>query len=291
MKLVDYFKGNQENLRSELETAKTPDKVVEILSREIDRLSALNGEYIEKLIPSQAKVALALLDMFERSVKLSVGIKEDYSQYINRILDKSISLEDAKKIENTKIYPIIGAIAGGSVGALFGPFVSMLSASAGAFVAEQIKSELVEEKSPNTDSRTWSVPEPQLQLDADILISKFEKQLKTIDELVIKYGTPLEIPKPKLEDHPPALEFFQNCLKQKQEGNIPPDLMKELDHLLTNSEIEVKNYDQDSSENKYQEFEFVPNLDTGDYETIKPAFVKGDRVILKGEVREPMSDI
>ena len=288
MKLIDCFQLGKENLCSKLKKAKTPDQVVDILTREIRRL---NAEHIEKLIPSQANVALALLDMFELSVRLSTGIKEDYSQYINRILDTSISLEDAKKIKNTKIYPIIGAIAGGSAGALFGPFFSMLSASVGAFVAEKINSELVEEKYPNTDSRTWSVPEPQLQLDPDLLISKFEKQLKAIDELVIKYGTPLEIPKPKLEDYPAALEFFQNCLKQKQRENIPEQLMDELVHLLKNSQIEVKKYDQDSSKNRYQEFEFIPNLETEDYETIKPAFVKGERVILKGEVREPMSDI
>jgi len=127
---------------------------------------------------------------------------------------------------------------------------------------------------------------------------KLEEQLKVIDELVIKHGTPLETPKPKLEDHPAALEFFQNCLKQKHQGNIPPQLMEELDYLLNSSKIEVKNYDPNSNENRYQEFEFVPNLDSEDYETIKPALVKGDpegirpavRVILKGEVREPMSD-
>ncbi|MDJ0556370.1 MAG: hypothetical protein QNJ68_18415 [Microcoleaceae cyanobacterium MO_207.B10] len=287
MKLIDYFQINKENFCSELKKAKTPDRVVDILTGEIRRL---NGEYIEKLIPSQANVALALLDMFERSVKLSTGIKEDYSQYINRIFDKSISLEDAKKIENTKIYPIIGAIAGGSAGALFGPFVSMLSASAGAFLGEKMKSELVEEKTKSTDSRTWSAPEPQLQLDADILISKFEEQLKAIDELVIKYGTPSEPPKPKLEDHPATLKFFQNCLKQKHQGIIPPLLMEELNYLLDSSEIEIQDYDPNSNDNRYQEFEFVPNHDSKNYETIKPALLKGDRVILKGVVREPMSD-
>ena len=55
--------------------------------------------------------------------------------------------------------------------------------------------------------------------------------------------------------------------------------MDELLYLLKNSQIEIKKYDQDSSENRYEEFEFIPNLDTEDYETIKPAFVKGDRVI------------
>ncbi len=127
---------------------------------------------------------------------------------------------------------------------------------------------------------------------------KLEEQLKVIDELVIKHGTPLETPKPKLEDHPAVLEFFQNCLKQKHQGNIPPQLMEELDYLLGSSEIEIQDYDPDSNDNRYQEFEFVPNLDSEKYETIKPALVKGDRsrirfaarVILKGEVREPMSD-
>ena len=287
MKLIDCFQLGKEDLCSKLKKAKTPDQVIDILTREIRRL---NGEYIKKLIPSQAKLALKLLDMFELSVRLSTGIKEDYSQYINRILDTSISLEDAKKIEDKKNYPIIGAIVGGSAGALSGPLGYILGASAGAFVADKINSELVEEKYPNTDSRKWSVPEPQLQLDPDLLISKFEKQLKAIDELVIKYGTPLEIPKPKLEDYPAALEFFQNCLKQKQRESISEQLMDELLYLLKNSQIEIKKYDQDSSENRYEEFEFIPNLDTEDYETIKPAFVKGDRVILKGEVREPMSD-
>lgn len=287
MKLVDYFQVNKENLRPELNKAKTPDRVVDILTAEIKRLSALNGEYIQKLIPSQINVALALLDMLECSVELSTGIKEDYSQYFNTISEKSI--EDAKKIENAQ-FRILGAIAGGGAGAVFGPLGSILGGSAGAFTAEKIKSELVGEKSKNADSRTWSVPEPQLQINVDLLISKFEEQLKAIDELVIKYGTPSEPPKPQLEDHPAALEFFQNCLKQKQEGNIPPQLMEELDYLLESSEIEIQDYDPDSSDDRYQKFEFVPNLDSEDYETIKPALLKGDRVILKGVVREPMSD-
>lgn len=296
MKLVDYFERNQESLRSQLEGAKTPDDVVNILTGEIRRLS---GEYIKKLIPSQMNVALALLYMFERSVKLSTetGFKEYYSQYsqyidtINNILKKSTPQEVAKKIDDADIYPIAGAILFGSAGAWFGPMGSFLGGSAGAFLGKKIKSELVNgEKGKNIDSRTGSAPELKLEINTDLLISKFEAELKTIDELVIKYGKPPEPPEPKLEDHPAALEFFQNCLKQKQEGKIPPELMKKLLYLLKASKIEIQNYKPDSSDNRYEKFEFVPYLGSEDYETIKPALVQGDRVILKGEVRAPMSD-
>ncbi len=94
------------------------------------------------------------------------------------------------------------------------------------------------------------------------------------------------------------LQFLQDLIGETldEQAEISPLMRRQIERISTilkpyDIEVVVYQPNTEQSKNAFPFFEFEPSLDLNlqEYVTLKPAFIKGDRVLLPGRVIEPVS--
>ena len=135
--------------------------------------------------------------------------------------------------------------------------------------------------------------EIQTNIKLDLFIIKFEDLIKTINKFIINEMQSIkkvQSSEKKELLNIELLEFLQDLLEGEQNNDqiFINKKIKEINIILSNYDIEIKQYNSLNNANRsYFRFEesLIPN--SKDYKTIKPAFTRNNKCILKGIVSEP----
>lgn len=289
--LVAIYQERKNNLKTKLENAKTTKEVVEILKDEITWLRDIEGEYIRELTPSQARLALERLEELSLSLNMLTAVKVLESPASKPNPSESKSKNSANIIQGTLIGSAVGVFTSGALGLLIGGGVGAVT----SIVAAELIS-----KEQNQDKVVTPVAseENKLEVDVDVFLSYFSQAFESIDNAVVADGNKQKKPIPKntLEEHSDVLQFLQDLIGETldEQAGISPLMRRQIERISTilkPYDIEVLVYQPNTEQlrNAFPFFEFEPSLDPNlqEYVILKPAFVKGDEVLLRGRVIEP----
>ena len=302
--LMDHYHEGVDRLQGQLKEAETTEQAVSIVQDELRKLADIDGAYMQSLTVPEARISQAMLSTLRlclntlTSIRLQALHPDQYSSTQPEPISES-SRETSmlgEVVSGALGAGITGAVTGGPlglglglvVGGAVGGGVARFSKGADTLVS-QVRSE-----------------EPKLGLgvDVDAFLGQLVQALEKVDVTVSRYRVEEEEDarqkKPKLEDHPEVLEFLQNLMGDALDEDTPlPRTIKmrnrEIPRILRHYGIQAEVYqpdgEQTSAVDAYSKFEFEPSLDPDSekYVILKPAFVKGDRVILRGRVIEPAS--
>lgn len=291
--LVALYQERKNNLKTQLENAKTTKQVVEILKDEITWLRDMEGEYIRELTPSQARLASERLEELSLSLNMLTAVKVLESPASKPNPSESKSKNSPNIIQGSLIGSAVGVFTGGALGFLIGGGIGA--------VTSIVAAELISEEH-NKDEVVTSVASEgnKLEVDVDVFLSYFIQVFESIDDAVVADCNEQKklTPKNTLEEHSDVLNFFQDLIGETldEQAEISPLMRSQIERISTIlklCDIEVRVYqpNTEQSRNAFPFFEFEPSLDPNlqEYVTLKPAFVKGDRVLLPGRVIEPVS--
>jgi hypothetical protein len=291
--LVAIYQERKNNLKTQLENAKDTKQVVEILKDEITWLRDMEGEYIRELTPSQAQLASARLEELSLSLDMLTAVKVLKSPASKLNPSESKSKNSANIIQSTIIGSAVGVFTGGPLGLLIGGAIGA--------VTSIVATELISEER-NKDEVVTSVAseENKLKIDVDLFLSYFNQALGSIDDAVESDGNKQKklTSKNTLEEYSYVLQLLQDLIGESLDvqTEISPLMRKQIERISTilkSYDIEVRLYQPNTEESKnaFPFFELEPSLNPNlqEYVTLKPAFVKGDQVLLRGRVIEPVS--
>ncbi|MUG99071.1 hypothetical protein F7734_44990 [Scytonema sp. UIC 10036] len=293
--LVNYYQEIKNHLHSQLKAARTTQVVARILQNEIQKIEDLNGEYINGLTPSQARLAIEQLNALSLSLSNLMIIKLSEPHPPKHKPEKLTSKSQRDIAKDLLKGALIGGTAGlttaGLPGILLGSGVGALTNTfAKAFIPEvEDKDRVVTQVAPEKG---------ELEIDVDTLLSNLQQSLERIDREVANCLEvhPKPTSKPEIEEYLDVLESLQDLIGQalEEEDKLSPLMhkqIKRLTALLKNYGIEVRVYKPDSEASRNAEyfFEIEPSLEPSqqDYITVKPAFVKGDELVLRGRIIAP----
>ena len=292
-KLIDILKKREMNLRNSLSNSNSLKDAVKVVVNEIHFLSDLNGEYIQSLTKLQARIALELLEATSLSYNLLLQNKteHDYNEAANKTISdisKGKSLINKNVISGAVGATITGVLTGGPIGLLVG-------AAVGIFTGAAINFGFPEKFQEHNSLKSEELIKKD-RINIDYFISNLVRNFETIDKTLEIYNsqtTKIDT-RPTLMDFPELAEYFQYLLGEywEEEENTPKILAKRIEHvqsLLHGYEIEIKKYDDVSSQEALEFFEFENSMDTtiDTFQTILPAFIMKDKKVLKGRVIKP----
>jgi hypothetical protein len=299
--LLEHYKKNDSEFRRKLQSSDSITKISELVQDELRRLADIDGEYIGSLTKPQARVALSMLEAFRLSFRI---LTKEQPQSINSV---SHTIDTSQQADDAPISPIDGVLGGLAGGALGGAIAGGVIGGAiggvlGAFGATVALKTMHFVNPPHKSTSTKS-PTGSLEMnptgiapDKNELLAYLEQTFKVIDQTVAEYSRlsePVEY-KPKLEDHPEVLEFMQNLMGETLtlETQLPlifQSRVKELSSILRKYGIRSQAYQENAPDTVKGLFDFEPSLDPNlqNYVMTKPAFTKGDQILLRGRVIEP----
>ena len=299
--LKDCYKQKLPDFQKRVESATTISELSEIVQDRLTQLGDIDGEYIGSLTQSQARIALSMLEAF----RLSFSMLAKNQTQVNVSPEVTPEPHESIDDEQNKLFDgVWGGLAGGALGGTIagGIFGGSLGAVLGAFVSTVfMKSRQLNNPSPENQPHEFQAKPVETEqavthVDKEELLVYLEQTLDVIDQTVAEYGRLSEpvIQEPKLEDHPEVLEFLQNFIgeTEKFETQLPEIFrlrQQELSSILRKYGISHQAYQDKASDEVYELFDFEPSIDTNlqNHVMVKPAFLKGDRILLRGRVIEP----
>lgn len=300
--LENYYTQIETKLCQEIKRATALEQVVQIIQDEIRIISHHDSEYILGLTDSQRTLAWERLESLSKSFNILTAIKlpqvhaeENSQSHHHKPHHKDNSNQEM--IRNIGI----GALSGGIAGTLTGvPIVGTavgIAVGAGVGVASNLMPK--NEETEKVESKTTVENEvPRLRINPDLILSNLSQGFKEIDLAVARCleDRKKQPDKPSLDKLTDVLEVLQDLMGEEldDQNQIPALVSKQLKRIpsvLRHYGMEARVYQPkgEPSSQDWAMFEFEPSLepDLQEYVTMKPAFVKGDEVILQGRVIEP----
>jgi hypothetical protein len=296
-KLITCYQEIKDELEKRINSATDTNQIVQILQNEVRRLSDVSGEYIENLTSPQARIALEMLDMLQECCGALMVVRIQELR-----LDGPVSGEQSKnkgkhktKVTREFLSSVTGSTLAGVVTRGFGGGVVGAAIGTGVGI-------IFSKTRKKPDAESFQNPVINLEVDVSALLSKFYQALDTIDRAVIAQGELFKqtTPKPSLENYQELLKFFQDLMGESsdEQDQLPLFTRKRLEQIpmiLKHYGIETKVYQHNGEStsvlNAQSMFDFEPSLNPEhiEYVTLKPAFIKGEQVLLRGQVIEPAS--
>jgi hypothetical protein len=304
--LVEYFNQNrQDAFRAKLQDVKNlqafhNEQVLQIIQDEIRMIAYHDNEYILSLTDSQRTLAWEKLEALSKSFNILTAIKSDQVNAQDEHCQSSPNKPNYENNSNQNIIHIgIGVVSGGVAGSLAGPVGTFVGAGIGAGVA--VASNLIPNngQTETVNSRVRVANEvPPLRINIDPILSNLHQGFKEIDEAVASCLEDRKKPldRPSFDKLTDVLEVLQDLMGEEldDQNEIPILVSKQLKRIpsvLRHYGMEVRVYKSkgEPSSQDWAMFEFEPSLEPNlqQYVTMKPAFIKGDEVILQGRVIEP----
>ena len=288
--LLTLFGKERSELETEIDQATTLKQVIKLVQ---NRLDGIERNYIGELSVGQVRLVKFSLDTLRQSLATFTAANELTSYPEPRIINQAPRFSP-----NSLILKLLQVLI--SIGILVSLF-SLTQDAPGAWMAILLMSVLIglealqfnkdnQENRPSTPELT-EAPQPLVQIDSKFFLDNLADALNNIDRAVAQ----AEIQKPLgfdgIEEMPEILDFLQKLWGASffENPQMTLELSKLIPQILTEQGIRVQNYLPDD-EHSREYFDFEPNIDRSakDYVTLTPALLKGDRVIRRGRVIEPV---
>ena len=290
--LLTLFGTERSELQTEINKATSLKQVSKVVQNRID---SLEKNYVGELSVTQVRLVKFFLETLRQSLSTLTAANEiEISDVEPQLVTQAV-----KSSPNNFILKLLQAIV--SIGILVSLF-SLTKTNLQAWMPILLMSVLLGLEAAlhfdKSDRVTSPVPaiDPQLpvQVDSTVLLDNLAEALNTIDLAVASVE---EVNKPLassgLEDLTEILDILQRLMGASflQNPLMALELVKLIPQTLMKQGIRVQSYQISNEEQSLREyFEFEPSIDAAakDYITVTPALLKGDRLLRRGRVIEPV---
>ncbi|HEY9778961.1 MAG TPA: hypothetical protein V6D09_02280 [Leptolyngbyaceae cyanobacterium] len=290
--LLTLFGTERSELQTEINKATSLKQVSKVVQNRID---SLEKNYVGELSVTQVRLVKFFLETLRQSLSTLTAANEiEISDVEPQLVTQAV-----KSSPNNFILKLLQAIV--SIGILVSLF-SLTKTNLQAWMPILLMSVLLGLEAAlhfdKSDRVTSPVPaiDPQLpvQVDSTVLLDNLAEALNTIDLAVASVE---EVNKPLassgLEDLTEILDILQRLMGASflQNPLMALELVKLIPQILMKQGIRVQSYQLSNKEQSLREyFEFEPSIDATakDYITVTPALLKGDRLLRRGRVIEPV---
>lgn len=290
--LLTLFGTERSELQTEINKATSLKQVSKVVQNRID---SLEKNYVGELSVTQVRLVKFFLETLRQSLSTLTAANEiEISDVEPQLLTQAV-----KSSPNNFILKLLQAIV--SIGILVSLF-SLTKTNLQAWMPILLMSVLLGLEAAlhfdKSDRVTSPVPaiDTQLpvQVDSTVLLDNLAEALNTIDLAVASVE---EVNKPLassgLEDLTEILDILQRLMGASflQNPLMALELVKLIPQTLMKQGIRVQSYQISNEEQSLREyFEFEPSIDAAakDYITVTPALLKGDRLLRRGRVIEPV---
>lgn len=291
--LIYYYTQIESKIRNEIKHINTLQQVVQIVQSEIQTIAHHDSDYILSLTDSQRTLAWEQLSALSDSFNILTAIESPRShqkhhhqdhnnQDTNDIVPCAIS--GAVSATLTGGFPVVSTVVGAGVGAIVGVASNYMLKNKGIGDIE------------SHSTRENQIP--LLRINPEPILSNLYQGFENIDKAVARCleDRKKQPDKPNLDKLTDVLAVLQDLMGEElDEPNQIPTLMskqlKRIPAVLRHYGMEARVYETkgEPSDQDWKMFEFESSLepDLQEYVTTKPAFVKGNEVILQGRVIEP----
>lgn len=293
--LLTLFSTGRNELETEIEKATTPEQVVKLVQNRID---GLEKSYIASLNVSQVRLASFFLETLRQSISTLTAANESQ---ISQPEPQQINKQATKFTRNTSILKVLQGLLGlGILSSLF----SLTQETSGAWMDILLMLVLVgleavlildKDKQENfsVSPQLMESSRPIVQIDSKVFLDNLGDALNTIDLAV---ASAQEVKKTSdssgIEELPEIVNLLQRLMGASFLENqyMAIELTKLIPQILMSQGINALIYRPDDAYSGREYFDFEPNIDCSvqDYVTITPALLKGDRLLRRGRVIEPV---
>ncbi|MEH2454998.1 hypothetical protein [Nostoc sp.] len=292
--ITSLFSEERNQLQTDIDNTTSIEQIVKLVQNRLDHLERI---YIEKLNLAQVRLASFFLDTLRQSIATLAAA--NYSQ-LAPIEQRQITNPGTNFFANRLILKVLQAlICIGILGSLF----SLTKTTPGVWMAILLTSlllglEVVLQLDLNNQQNSLSqelleLPQPILRVDSKVFLDHLGDALNTIDLAVArveesnKHEGDLAI-----EELPELLNFLQRLMgaSKLDKPQMAHELAKLLPQILMSQGINAQIYRQNDPHSDREYFDFEPSIDpdTKDHVTLTPALLKGDRLLRRGRVIEPV---
>jgi len=285
--LLTLFGKERNNLETEIEQTTSHKQVVKLVQAQLD---SLEKSYIGELNVRQVRLVKILLDTLRQSL---FNINTIASETV--IASPERQTIQADRSPSSLLLKLLQLLVGL---AILVSLFSLTEATPAAWMTILLLCVLVGLQAVVRFNKAHdqadypSSPAPQhVPVDSKILLDDLASALSSIDQAVAETQVQKLLGSGGIEEIPGILDFLQKLAGASSLGNplMTLELTKLLPQILLEQGIKVQNYQpQDQHSREY--FEFEPHIDRAatDYVTITPALVRGDRLLRRGRVIEPV---
>lgn len=294
--LLTLFSTGRNELETEIEKATTPEQVVKLVQNRID---GLEKNYIASLNVSQVRLASFFLETLRQSISTLTAANE------TKILQpepQQINQQTTKLPSNKSILKVLqGLLSIGILSSLF----SLTQQTAGAWMDILLMSVLVglevvlrldkdKQENVSVSPQLMEASRPIVQIDSKVFLDNLGDALNTIDLAV---ASAQEVKKNSdssgIEEVPELVNLLQRLMGASFLENqyMAIELTKLIPQILLSQGINALIYQANDAQSRREYFNFEPNIDRSakDYVTITPALLKGDKLLRRGRVIEPVN--
>lgn len=288
--LLTLFSKGRSELQTELNQATSLKQVVKLIQNRIDRLEKT---YTGELSVTQVRLVNFFLEALRQSLSTLAAANETGSD----LEPEQLVTSTTRFYPNNLILKLLQAIV--CIGILASLF-SLTRTEPGVWMPILLMSvlvglEVVLQLSKNNQSSSTQPVETfqqPVRVDSNVLLDNLAEALNTIDlavSQVDEVNTPLT--SSALEDLTEILDLLQRLIGASLINNplMALELTKLIPQILLKQGIQAQSY-QPNDEQLSENFDFEPSIDPSakDYVTLTPALLKGERLLCRGRVIQPI---
>ena len=290
--LSTLFGKERSKLQTELDEATSLKQVVKLVQSRVDNLEKT---YIGELSVTQVRLVNLFLDTLRQSLSTLTAANETQSN----LEPEQIATQARRLSPNNFILKLLQAIV--CIGILASLFsltrtepgswmpILLISVLIGLEVALQLG------KNQSSSFQPVEVPKLPVRVDSNALLDNLAEALNTIDIAVAQVE---EVNKPLaasgLEELTEILDLLQRLMGASFLDNplMSLELAKLIPQILNKQGIRVQSYQPNDALSLREYFDFEPSIDPSakDYVTLNPALLKGERLLRRGRVIEPVAN-
>ena len=289
--LLTLFGKERSELQTEINQATSIKQVIKLVQNRID---SLEKSYVGELSVTQVRQVNFFLETLRQSLSALTAANETKSE-----LEPEQPITQAtQSTPNNFILKLLQAII--CIGILVSLF-SLTKTNLEAWMPILLMSVLIGLEAAlyfnksNQSSSSVAVAEPEsvVQVDSKILLDNLASALNTIDIAVAQVEeVNLPLTTNGLEDLTEILDILQRLMGASSLENplMALELVKLIPQTLMKQGIRVQSYQLSDEEHLREYFEFEPSIDPSakDYVTLTPALLKGEKLLRRGRVIEPV---
>jgi hypothetical protein len=290
--LTTLFNEERNQLKIDIDKATSPEQVVKLIQ---NRLDILENKYIGQLNIAQVR----LFSLFLDTLRLSISTLTAANQIQVTTKEPQPILKQVTPSKKLILKALQGLIFLGLLSSEF----SLTNITPGAWMAILLTSVLLGleavyqlDKNNQDLNSTEQVKSSQsiLRVDSNLLLDNLSDALNTIDIAVAKVEVgSVSQDEFSIEELPELLNFIQKLMGASllDRPQMAIELAKLLPQILREQGISAEIYRPQESNIDREYFDFEPSIDpdSKDYVTISPALMKGDRLLRRGRVIEPVA--
>lgn len=289
--LFTLFGKERKELQTEIDQATSPEQVVRLVQ---NRLDDLKTNYIGDLSVAQARLALFFIDTLRQSVATLSAANEQKSDLVRKQTISQAIHPNSLILKLLQLLICVGVLVSLFSLTRSAPLAWMAILLMSLLVGLEVAVQLDKDNYAPSSSTPIEGLQSVVRVDSQVLLDNIADALNTIDRAVAQAE---EVKKPLsstdgIEEMPELLNFIQMLIGASALEN--PDMTLELSKLIPQilmaQGIRVQSYRPNDERSSRDYFSFEPPIDQSakEYVTLTPALLKGEQVLRKGRVIEPL---